>query len=187
MNPSDLINKTSSSLTSAVEHFENDLKKLRTGRAHPSMLDDVTATAYGQPMPLKQLATISTPEPQLLQVSPFDPNNIEAISSAIRDNQTLGLNPMDDGHVIRIPIPPLTEERRRDIAKQLGQKVEECMISTRNIRHDSLKQLDKAKSDKDISEDEHKRFTKELEDIMNKTKSRVEEIAKAKEKEILTI
>lgn len=187
MDANNLTNKANTSLKSAVEHFENDLKKLRTGRAHPSMLDDVTAEAYGQPMPLIQLATITTPEPQLLQISPFDPNNIGAITSAIRDNQTLGLNPMDDGHVIRVPIPPLTEERRRDIAKQLGQKVEECMISARNIRHDCIKQLDKAKSDKEISEDEHKRFAKELEDIMGKTKSQVEEIAKAKEKEILTI
>lgn len=187
MDINNLSSKTNGSLKSAVEHFENDLKKLRTGRAHPSMLDDVTAVAYGQPMPLKQLATISTPESQLIQVSPFDPNNIEAITNAIRDNQTLGLNPMDDGHIIRVPIPPLTEERRRDIVKQLGQKLEECMIATRNIRHDSLKQLDKAKNDKDISEDEHKRFAKELEDIMTKTKTQVEEIAKAKEKEILTI
>ncbi|MBI5357343.1 ribosome recycling factor [Candidatus Saccharibacteria bacterium] len=187
MDPTNILSKADESLKNTVEHFENELKKLRTGRAHPSMLDDVTAEAYGQQMPLKQLATISTPEPQLLQVSPFDPNNIEAISSAIRDNQTLGLNPMDDGHVVRIPIPPLTEERRRDIAKQLNQKVEDCMISARNIRHDSLKQLDKAKNDKDIGEDEHKRLNKQIEDLMSKTKTDVDNIAKAKEKEILTV
>jgi len=187
MDTNNIVNKTKDSLNGAVEHFENELKKLRTGRAHPSMLDDVTATAYGQAMPLKQLATITTPEPQLLQVSPFDPNNIEAISNAIRDNQTLGLNPMDDGHIIRVPIPPLTEERRRDIAKQLGQKVEDCMISARNIRHDGLKELDKAKSDKQIGEDEHKRTVSQIEELMSKTKSDVDAIAKAKEKEILTI
>lgn len=187
MDPNNIVTQIAKSLEVAVEHFENDLKKLRTGRAHPSMLDDVTAEAYGQQMPLKQLATISTPEPQLLQVSPFDPNNIGAITNAIRDNQTLGLNPMDDGHVVRIPIPPLTEERRRDIAKQLSQKSEDCMISARNIRHDSIKQLDKAKSDKIIGEDEHKRISKQIEDLMSKTKTDVENIAKAKEKEILTI
>lgn len=187
MNPSQIVTNAKTKLDNAVSHFEEELKKLRTGRAHPSMLDGITAEAYGQQMPLIQLATITTPEPQLIQISPFDPNNLQAIVSALRDNQALGMNPMDDGHIVRVPIPPLTEERRKQIVKQLGQKVEDCMISTRNVRHDAYKELDQAKKDKDISEDEHKRLSKEIDDQMAATKSKVESIAKAREVEILTI
>ncbi len=187
MNPQDLIRQTETKLKAACEHFENELKKLRTGRAHPSMLEGVMAEAYGTPMPLNQLATITTPEPQLLQLSPFDPSNIQAISSAIRDNQTMGLNPSDDGRVVRVPIPPLNEERRRQITKQLGEKVEDCLISQRGIRRDVIADLDLAKKDKDISEDDHKRLSKEVEDLMSKYKKIVDDLAKAKESEIMTV
>ena len=171
MNPQDLINQTESKLKSAVDHFGEEIKKLRTGRAHPSMLDGIVAEAYGTPMPLNQLATISAPEPQLIQISPFDPSNIQAISNAIRDNQTLGLNPSDDGRVVRVPIPPLTEERRQQIVKQLNEKVEECMIAQRAIRRDIMTELDDAKKDKDISEDDHKRLSKQVDDLMAKYKT----------------
>ncbi len=179
----EIINKFGSDADKAVAHFEEELKKLRTGRAHSGMLDGVTAEAYGQQMPLIQLATISTPEPQLIQVSPFDPNNLEAISAAVRDNQTLGLNPMDDGKVIRIQIPPLTEERRKQIVKQLGEKTEECMISMRNARHDALKQ---AKTS-DFSDDDKKHIQNRIDEQMSDKKKQVEDIAKAKETEILKI
>ncbi|HYF97059.1 MAG TPA: ribosome recycling factor [Patescibacteria group bacterium] len=182
-----IISKLNSGIQKAVSYFEEELKKLRTGRAHPGMLDGITVEAYGQPMPLIQLATISAPEPQLLQISPFDPNNLQAITAAIRDNQTLGMNPMDDGHVVRVPIPPLTEERRRQIAKQLGEKVEDCMIATRGVRHDVIKEIEQAKKDKEIGEDEFKRITKQIDEIMAKTKSSVESIAKNKEAEILKV
>lgn len=187
MNPQELVNQTKSKLVASVEHFEGELKKLRTGRAHPSMLDGLMAEAYGAPMPLNQLATISAPEPQLLQISPFDPNNIQAITGAIRENQTLGLNPSDDGRVIRVPIPALTEERRREIVKQLNDKVEDCMVAQRGIRRDVLTDLDDAKKDKDISEDDHKRLTKQIDDLMAEQKSKVDDLAKAKSTEIMTI
>jgi len=187
MNPQDLINQTESKLKSAVDHFGEEIKKLRTGRAHPSMLDGIVAEAYGTPMPLNQLATISAPEPQLIQISPFDPSNIQAISNAIRDNQTLGLNPSDDGRVVRVPIPPLTEERRQQIVKQLNEKVEECMIAQRAIRRDIMTELDNAKKDKDISEDDHKRLSKQVDDLMAKYKTSVDELAKARESEIMTV
>lgn len=187
MNPQELIRQTEAKLKVAIEHFESELKKLRTGRAHPSMLDGIMAEAYGTPMPLNQLATITTPESKLLQLSPFDPSNIQAIASAIRDNQTLGLNPSDDGRVIRVPIPPLNEERRRQIVKQLGEKLEDCMISQRGIRRDVISELDLAKKDKDISEDDHKRLSKEVEDLMFKYKKIVDDQAKAKEAEIMTV
>lgn len=184
---SEAINKFSEAVNKAVSYFEDELKKLRTGRAHPGMLDGIKAEAYGQEMPLIQLATVTAPEPQLLQITPFDPNNLEAIVSAVRDNQALGLNPMDDGRLIRIPIPPLTEERRKQIAKQLGEKVEDCMIAVRNARHDSLKQIDQAKKDKAIGEDEYSRISKKIDEIAAKTKTDVDSKAKAKETEILTV
>ena len=174
-------------LKASVEHFSEELKKLRTGRAHAGMLDGVVAEAYGTPMPLNQLATISAPEPQLLQITPFDPSNLQAISAAIRDNQSLGMNPSDDGRVVRVPIPPLTEERRQQMVKQLGEKAEECLIAQRGIRRDVMNDLDEAKKDKDISEDDHKRLSKQIEDQMAKYKALVDEVVRTKETEIMTV
>src|ERR1041384_1169546 len=111
-------------MAQAVDHFGEELKKVRTGRASASMLDGVVVTAYGTPMPLNQVANVTAPEAQLIQITPFDPNNIQAIASAIRDNPTLGLNPSDDGRVVRVPIPALTEERRREYVKVVGTKME---------------------------------------------------------------
>lgn len=187
MDTNQIINSTKDKFKKALEHFDSELKKLRTGRAHPSMLDGISAEAYGTPMPLIQLATISTPEPQLLQVSPFDPNNIGAITTAIREDQALGFNPTDDGHVIRIPIPPLTEERRREIAKQLGGKSEEAMIAMRNARHEALKEGEAAKKDKTIGEDEYGRLQKQIDDLMHDFKQKIETASKAKETEIMTV
>ena len=101
----------------AVSHFEDELKEVRTGRAHPSMLDGIQVEAYGQKMPLNQVANVVAPEPQMVTVTPFDPTNLQAISAAIRADQSLGLNPSDDGRLVRVPIPPLTEERRKQIVK----------------------------------------------------------------------
>jgi ribosome recycling factor len=171
----------------AVERFADELKKLRTGRAHSSMLDGVMVMAYGSPMPMNQVANVSAPEAQLLQLTPFDPGNIQAIASAIRDNQSLGLNPSDDGRVIRIPVPALTEERRREIVKVAGQKQEDAMVILRGIRHDALDAIDKAKKDKQIGEDDAKRLTKDIDDAMNKSRSEAEAISKAKEQEIMTV
>lgn len=184
---SEALSKLNDGIAKAISYFDDELKRLRTGRAQPGMLDGIKAEAYGQEMPLLQLATITAPEPQLLQVTPFDPNNLEAITSAIRDNQTLGLNPMDDGRIVRVPIPPLTEERRKQIAKQLGEKVEDCMIAVRSTRHDVLKNAEQAKKDKSIGEDEFSRISKKVDEIVAKTKTEVDSKAKAKEAEILTV
>lgn len=187
MNPNQLVDDAKKKFDAAMQHFQEDLKKLRTGRAHPSMLDSVTVEAYGSQMPLIQVGTVTAPEGQLLQITPFDPGNLQAIASAIRDNQSLGLNPMDDGRVVRIPIPQLTEDRRRDITKQVGSKHEDCMIALRNIRHESLDAVEKAKKDKEIGEDEAKRLTTSIEEAMNKAKSEAEVQAKVKEQEIMTV
>jgi len=187
MSPDQVVSDAKKKFTQAVERFNENLKALRTGRASASMLDGVMVEAYGSQMPLIQCATISAPEAQLLQISPFDPTNLEAISKAIRNDPKLGLNPSDDGRIIRIPIPPLTEERRRELAKQVGQKQEEFMISLRNIRHEALGTLDEAKKDKDISEDDAKRHGTQVEEAMSKSRAEAEASAKAKEAEILTI
>lgn len=171
----------------AVEHFGEELKKVRTGRAHASMLDGVKVTAYGTEMPLNQVANVTAPEAQMIQITPFDPGNLQAIASAIRDNPTLGLNPMDDGRVVRVPIPPLTEERRREYVKVLGGKVEDTMVSMRGTRHSAMEAIDKAKKDKEIGEDDAKRLQKQVDDFMAKYKSEVDTAAKAKEIEIMTI
>lgn len=187
LNDKDVISQLTSDLQKVQSHFEDELKKLRTGRAHPSMVEDIMAEAYGAPMPLKQLATITTPEPQLIQISAFDPGNIAAIAQAIRSNESLGFNPVDDGRVIRIQIPPLTEERRLQIVKQLGGKQEEALISLRKARHDAFDVVDKAKKDKTVGEDEAKRVEKQLDDLVNSAKSAIETTAKAKEQEILKV
>jgi ribosome recycling factor len=187
MNPNQIVEEANKKMQSAVEFFEGELKKLRTGRANASMLDGVTADAYGQPMPLNQLATISAPEAQLLQITPFDPNNLQAIANAIRNNPSLGMNPTDDGRVVRVPVPPLTEERRREIAKQIGEKVEESMIRMRNARHDALRAADAGKKDKSLSEDDAKRVEKQVDEAMNKYRATIDQQAKAKEQEIMTV
>lgn len=187
MNPNDLLNTAKSNCQLALQHFEDELKKVRTGRANPAMLDGVMVEAYGTPMPLIQVATIATPEAQLIQLTPFDPNNLQAIASAIRDNQSLGLNPTDDGRVIRVPIPPLTEERRREIAKQLSGKAEESMIRLRSIRHEAREAAETGKKNKQLSEDDVNRFEKQLDDLVAEFKAKIEAATKTKETEIMTV
>lgn len=174
-------------MTQALGHFEDELKKVRTGRSHPSMLDTIQADVYGQKMPLNQVATVTAPEPQLLQITPFDPNTIQAIVASIRADQSLGFNPSDDGRVIRVPVPPLTEERRKQLVKQTSEKVEEVRIALRNIRQDGLKEAKRKKDAKELSEDDIKRIDKEFDKLMNEYQGNIEIAFKAKEKDILTI
>lgn len=174
-------------MQAAVEHLENELKKVRTGRAHPSIIEGVQVEVYGQTMPLNQVSNITVPEPQLLQVTPFDPNNLQAIAAAIRDDQSLGLNPSDDGRVVRVPMPPLTEERRRQIVKSLGDTVEEARVSLRNIRHEAIKEAKRRKDAKEISEDDVKRFDNQITEVIGEFNAKVDIAAKAKEAEIMTV
>lgn len=173
--------------SAAVAHFEDELKKVRTGRAHPSMLDSVQVEAYGQRMPLNQVANVMAPEPQLLTITPFDPSNLQAISAALRADQTLGLNPSDDGRIVRVPIPQLTEERRKQIVKQTGEKVEEARIALRNIRQDAHKEAKRLKDAKELSEDDQKRAEKSIDDLVARFNTDIDAAFKNKEKEILTI
>lgn len=174
-------------MNQALAHFEEELKKVRTGRAHPSMLDGIQVEAYGQKMPLNQVANVTAPEPQMLQITPFDPSQVQAISAAIRVDQSLGFNPSDDGRIVRVPVPPLTEERRRQMVKQTGEKVEEVRIALRNIRQDGLKDAKRKKDAKELSEDDVKRIEKEFDKLMTEYQEKIEVAFKAKEKDILTI
>lgn len=187
MNPSQVVEEAKKKLQGAFVHFQEEIKKVRTGRAHPSMLDGLKVVAYGTEMPLNQVATVIAPEAQSLQITPFDPGNLQAIASAIRDNPSLGLNPMDDGRVVRVPIPPLTEERRREYVKVLGGKLEDAMVVMRNIRRDAMEAIDIAKKDKQIGEDDAKRLEKQVDEAMAKAKADAENAAKTKETEIMTV
>jgi ribosome recycling factor len=187
MNPNQLVDQSKTKLAQAVEHFQDELKKVRTGRAHPSMLDGLMIEAYGTQMPLIQVGTVTAPEGQLLQITPFDPGNLQAVATAIRNNPGLDMNPSDDGRVVRVPIPPLNEERRREYVKVVSGKVEDCMIALRNIRHEAMDAIDNAKKDKDIGEDEAKRLKQQIEEAMTKAKAEVEAAQKTKEQEILTV
>lgn len=171
----------------ALEHFNDELRKVRTGRAHPSMLEGIKVEAYGALMPLNQAANITAPEPQLLQVTPFDPSNLQAVVAAIRADQSLGFNPSDDGRLIRVPVPPLTEERRKQLVKQTSEKVEEARIALRNIRQDALKDAKRKKDAKELSEDDVKSVEKAIDKLMSDYQEKIETTFKAKEKDILTI
>ena len=149
-------------MTEAVEHFKGEMKKVRTGRAHPS-------------------------EAGMILITPFDANNISAISAAIRNDQSLGFNPSDDGRVVRVPVPPLTEERRKQIVKQTSEKVEGAKITLRNIRQDALKHAKKLKDEKSLTEDDLKRIEKEIDAEIKEFSAQIDAIFKEKEKEILTI
>lgn len=174
-------------MESALEHFNDELRKVRTGRAHPSMLDGIKVEVYGALMPLNQAANITAPEPQLLQVTPFDPGNLQVIVAAIRADQSLGFNPSDDGRLIRVPVPALTEERRRQLVKQTSEKVEEARIALRNIRQDGLKDAKRKKDAKELSEDDVKAVEKAFDKLMSDYQEKIETAFKAKEKDILTI
>ena len=176
-----------SRLGASVEHFREEIKKLRTGRAHPSMLEGVAVEVYGAQMPLIQVATVNAVDAQLLQITPFDPGTLQAIASSIRNNPTLGLNPTDDGRVVRVPIPSLTEERRRELAKVVAQKLEECMIALRGVRHEAMDAVDRGRKDKQIGEDDAKRLERQVDDAMAKARTEAEAAAKAKEQEIMSL
>ena len=173
--------------TSTISHFADELRKVRTGRAHPTMLDSITVEAYGQRMPLNQVVNVTVPEAQLITITPFDPSTIQAVVAAIRNDQSLGLNPSDDGRIIRVPIPPLTEERRKQIVKQTSEKVEEARIALRNIRQEALKETKRLKDSKEMSEDDQKRAEKAIDDLVASSNNQLDAAFREKEKEILTL
>jgi len=170
----------------AVEDFRKEMASTRTGRASVHMLDGVTVDAYGSQMPLNQLANVSAPEPQLITVQAWDVSLIGAIEKAIRSGD-LGLNPMNDGKLVRVPVPALTEERRKDMVKHLHKILEEHRTAVRNIRRDGNDLIKKALKDKKITEDEERGALDQIQKLTDDEIKKMEELAKGKEKEVLSI
>jgi len=174
-------------MQAALDHFESELRKVQTGRAQPSMLDGIKVEVYGTQLPLNQAANVTAPEPQLLQITPFDPSNLGAISAAIRNDQSLGLNPSDDGRVVRVPIPALTEERRKQLVKQTSEKVEEARIGLRAARQDALQDAKRQKDAKTLTEDDVKAVEKAIDALVAEYQAKIDAAFKAKEQDILKV
>jgi len=170
----------------AVEDFRKAMAGVRTGRANVHMLDSVSVDYYGSHMPLNQVAQVHAPEAQLITVQPFDPSQLGAIEKAIRSGD-MGLNPMNDGKLIRVPVPPLTQERRQDMVKHLHRVLEEHRTAVRNIRRDGNDAIKKALKDKKITEDEEKRSLDEIQKLTDGEINKMEEMSKGKEKEVLEL
>ncbi len=171
-------------MTGAVEALKGDLGGLRTGRASVTLLDPVNVEVYGSMMPLNQIATVSSPEPRMLSVQVWDKSNVGPVDKAIR-SAGLGLNPITDGQNIRLPIPDLTEERRKELAKLASQYAEKARIAVRNVRRDGMDNLKTDEKKGEISEDERKRFEAEIQKLTDATVADVDATSQAKEKEIL--
>ena len=170
----------------AVEDFRKEMAATRTGRASVHMLDSVRVDYYGSELPLNQIAQVHAPEAQLITVTPFDPTALAAIEKAIR-GADLGLNPMNDGKMIRVPVPALTEERRKDMVKHLHKALEEHRTAIRNIRRDGNEVIKKAMKDKKITEDEERRSLDDLQKLTDDEIKKMEELSKAKEKEVMQV
>lgn len=170
----------------AVEDFRQAMAATRTGRASVHMLDSVSVEYYGSQMPLNQVAQVHAPEPQLITVQPFDPTVLPGIEKAIRSAE-LGLNPMNDGKIIRVPVPPLTEERRKDMVKHLHKILEDHRTAVRNIRRDGNDAIKKALKDKKIAEDDEKRSLEEIQKLTDDEIKKMEDMSKSKEKEVMEI
>ena len=170
----------------AVEDFRKELATLRTGRANVSLMDNIRVNYHGALMPINQLGTLSVPEPTMIVIAPWDPSAVPLIDKAIRTSD-LGLNPTNDGKVVRVPIPALTEERRKELVKHLHRVLENHRTAVRNIRRDIKEAIDKLEKDKKISEDEKKRAHEELEKVVHAETKKIEDLSANKEKEILEI
>jgi len=170
----------------AVDDFRKELATIRTGRANATLLDNVRVDYHGTPMPVNQLGSMTVPDPTMIVIAPWDPSAVALIDKAIR-TADLGLNPTNDGKVVRVPIPSLTEERRKDLVKQLHKVLENHRTAVRNIRRDLKEAIDKLEKEKKISEDEKKRALDELEKLSHSETKKIEDLSAAKEKEVMQI
>jgi len=170
----------------AVEDFRRDLAAVRTGRANVALLDHVRVDYHGTPMPINQLGTLSVPDAALIVISPWDPGAVQLIDKAIRTSD-LGLNPTNDGKVVRVPIPALTEERRKELVKHIHKVLEDHRTAVRNIRRDIKEAVEKLEKEKKISEDDKKRSLDELEKLTHSETKKIEDLSAAKEKEVMEI
>jgi ribosome recycling factor len=186
MSEKDVIKETRPRMESAVDDFKRKLASIRTGRAAVSILDSVIVDYYGTPTPLNQMASVHAPEPQLLTVQPWDVTQLGAVEKAIRSSD-LGLNPSNDGKLVRIPIPPLTEERRKQMAKQIHDVAEDHRTAVRNVRRDANDRLKRMLKDKTISEDAERDALQEIQKLTDTHIGKIDELAKSKEHEIMSV
>ncbi len=182
----ELFEDTEDRMKKAIDSMRKDFLAIRTGRATPAVLEPIRISAYGQEMPIKQLATVSVPEPRSIVIQPWDKSVLGDIEKAIQKSD-LGINPTNDGKLLRLAFPPLTEERRKELVKQVKKRGEEGKIAIRNVRRDAMEMLKLMEKDGDISEDDEKRGQKEFEDLTKKIIEDVDKIVEAKEKEIMEI
>ena len=182
----ELFEDTEDRMKKAIDSMRKDFLAIRTGRATPAVLEPIKISAYGQEMPIKQLATISVPEPRSIVIQPWDKSVLGDIEKAIQKSD-LGINPTNDGKLLRLAFPPLTEERRKELVKQVKKRGEEGKIAVRNVRRDAMEMLKLMEKDGDISEDDEKRGQKEFEDLTKKIIEDIDKIVEAKEKEIMEI
>lgn len=182
----DVLKELRASSEKSIEAMRRDLAKVRTGRAHPSMLDGIRVDYYGTLTPLQQMANISVPEPRMLVIKPWEKTQIKAIDKAIRESD-LGLNPQAESDILRIPIPALTEERRKDMVKLIRKNGEECKVGIRKHRRDANEMIDSLQEDSTLSEDDAERGKKKVEDIVAEITKSVDGIIQAKEKDLLEV
>jgi ribosome recycling factor len=182
----DALVQARSRMEKAVEDFRKDLASVRTGRANVGLLDHIRVDYHGTPMPINQLGTMSVPDPTIIVISPWDPSVVPLVDKAIRTSD-LGLNPANDGKVVRVPIPPLTEERRKELVKHIHRVLEDHRTAVRNIRRDIKEAVEKLEKEKKISEDDKKRSLEELERVTHSETKKIEDLSAAKEKEVMEI
>jgi len=186
MSEKDVIKETKPRMEGAVDDFRRKLSSVRTGRAAVSILDTVLVDYYGTPTPLNQMASVHAPEPQMLTVQPWDQTQIAAVEKAIR-SADLGLNPSNDGKLVRIPIPPLTEERRKQLAKQIHDIAEDHRTAVRNVRRDANDRLKRMLKDKTISEDAERDALQEIQKLTDGYIGKIDELSRSKEQEIMSV
>lgn len=182
----DILLDTEDRMEKSIEAVQNDLRIIRTGRATPALVEHIPVMYYGMPTPLQQLAVIGVPEPRLITIRPFSAGDIGEIQKAILKSE-LGITPTNDGKIIRLVLPQLTEERRRELVKQVNKRIEEAKVSVRNIRRDANKLLESAEKDKEISEDDLHIARDEIQEILDKMIERIDKIGQAKEAEIMEV
>ncbi len=182
----DVVEQTKAKMVAAIEHLKMELKGIRTGRANPAMLDGVVVEVYGSPLRLKEIASVTAPEPRLLLITPFDTQNNKAIGKAI-ETANLGLVPIVDGNVVRLKIPPMDDSMRKEMVKVCHKKREDAKVSIRNIRREGNDAIKRQKSAGELSEDMQKKFEKTIQDLTDKSCKEADDISEKKEKEISTI
>jgi ribosome recycling factor len=182
----DITTDTEDGMKKAVESFKRDLQKIRTGRANAAMLDGIKVDYYGTPTPVNQVSTVQVVDARLITVKPWEKAMLPVIDKAIRASD-LGINPVSDSELVRVPIPPLTQERRRDLAKTVSKQTEEARVAVRSARRDAMDMVKDAEKDKQITEDERKNGEKKIQDLTDKYIAMLDDVAKAKEKEIMEL